>query len=169
MRLLLFIFFCILTGISFSQDIFEACRKGDTTEILIMIEINPDTVNVSNEGGFTPLILASYRNQIQVVELLLNYKVKINSASGEGTALMGACFKGNLEIVHLLLEHGADVNIPNELGTTCLMYAILGQNIDLVRILLKNGADKDVKEKSGKTAFDYANQGKSEAIRELLK
>jgi ankyrin repeat protein len=160
---------CFVIFNSLSQDIFEACRKGDVESIKLMIKLNPDTVNCRNEGGFTPLIIAGYRNQIEVVKLLLKHKADINALSGEGTVLMGTCYKGNLDLAKLLLKHGADVNSPNELGTTPLMYAILGQNIDLIKLLLDNGAKKDVVERSGKTANDYATQSDNQEIIELLK
>ncbi len=160
---------CFAIFNSLSQDIFEACRKGDTESIKLMIKLNPDTVNCRNEGGFTPLIIAGYRNQMEAVKLLLKHKADINAKSGEGTVLMGTCYKGNLDLAKLLLKHGADVNSPNELGTTPLMYAILGKNIELIALLLDNGAKKDVAERSGKTANDYATQSGNQEIIELLK
>lgn len=153
---------------SSSQGIFDACRKGDTGAIKAMIKVNPDTVNCRNESGFTPLIIAGYRGQLEVVELLLKHKADINAKSGEGTVLMGACFKGNVELAALLIQHNADVNSANELGTTPLMYAILGQNIELIKLLLDNGALKDVKERSGKTALDYAIQSENKEIIQLI-
>jgi ankyrin repeat protein len=151
-----------------SQGIFDACRKGDTNAINTMIKVNPDTVNCRNESGFTPLIVAGYRGQLEVVKLLLKHKADVNAKSGEGTVLMGACFKGNVELVKLLIQHDADVNSVNDLGTTPLMYAILGQNIALIKLLLDNGAQKDVKERSGKTAYDYAIQSGNKEIIQLI-
>jgi ankyrin repeat protein len=160
---------CILISFhSSAQGIFDACRKGDTSAIKAMIKVNPDTVNCRNEGGFTPLIIAGYRGQIEVVKLLLTHKADVNAKSGEGTVLMGACFKGNVELAALLIQHNADVNSANELGTTPLMYAILGQKIELIKLLLENGAMKDGKERSGKTALDYAVQSGNKEIIGLI-
>jgi ankyrin repeat protein len=163
------VFKCVLISMNTSaQGIFDACRKGDTGAIKTMINANPDTVNCKNEGGFTPLIIAGYRGQMEVVKLLLKHKADVNAKSGEGTVLMGACFKGNIELAALLIEYEADVNSTNDLGTTPLMYAILGQNIELIKLLLDNGALKDMKERSGKTALDYAIQSGNKEISELV-
>jgi len=160
---------CVLLAFqSAAQGIFDACRKGDTSAIIAMIKVNPDTVNCRNEGGFTPLIIAGYKGQIEVVKLLLKHNADVNAKSGEGTVLMGACFKGNVELATLLIKHHADVNSANDLGTTPLMYAILGQKIELIKLLLDNGAVKDVKERSGKTALDYAIQSGNKEIIELV-
>jgi hypothetical protein len=160
---------CMLLSFhSSAQGIFDACRKGDTSAIKVMIKVNPDTVNCRNEGGFTPLIIAGYRGQMHVVKLLLKHKADVNAASGEGTVLMGACFKGNVELAALLIANRADVNGANDLGTTPLMYAILSQKIELIKLLLDSGALKDVKERSGKTALDYAVQSGNKEIIGLI-
>jgi len=160
---------CVIISFhSSAQGIFDACRKGDTGAIKTMIKVNPDTVNCRNESGFTPLIIAGYRGQLEVVELLLKHKADVNAKSGEGTVLMGACFKGNVELAALLIKHHADVNSANDLGTTPLMYAILGQKVELIKLLLDNGALKDVKERSGKTALDYAVQSGNKEIIQLF-
>jgi ankyrin repeat protein len=160
---------CCISMISSSQNIFDACRKGDTTALKSMIAENPDTVNCRNEGGFTPLIIAGYRNQIGVVKLLLENNADVNAKSGEGTVLIGACFKGNIALVKLLLTHGADVNATNELGSTSLMYSIMGQNIELIKILIENGANKEMKDGSGKSCHDYAVQTGNKEIIALFK
>jgi ankyrin repeat protein len=168
------LFFSVLVSsvlISFNaspQGIFDACRNGDTSAIKAMIKVNPDTVNCRNEGGFTPLIIAGYRGQMEVVKLLLKHKADINAKSGEGTVLMGACFKGNVELAALLIKYKADVNSVNDLETTPLMYAILSQKVELIKLLLENGALKDVKERSGKTALDYAIQSGNKEIIKLV-
>ena len=161
---------CVLISFhSSAQGVFDACRNGDTSAIKAMIKVNPDTINCKNEGGFTPLIIAGYRGQMEVVKLLLKHKADINAKSGKGTVLMGACFKGNVELATLLVKYKADVNSVNDLETTPLMYAILSQKIELIKLLLENGALKDVKERSGKTALDYAIQSGNKEIIQLIK
>ena len=171
MRLALFVslFYSSFNIVCFGQDIFDVCRKGDVETLKHLISIDPSIVNSRNESGFTPLIVAGYRNQLGIVKLLLDNKADINTISGEGSVLMGTCYKGNLEMAKFLIERGADVNTENELGTTPLMYAILSENIELIKLLLSHGASKDVKERSGKSAIDYAGQSGNNQIIELLK
>ena len=151
-----------------AQDIFEASRKGDITRIEQLTKINRDTVNAHDANGFTPLIIAGYRGQKDVVTYLLQAGADINASSPEGTVLLGVCYKGNTEVAKLLLDHKADVNARNQQGTTALMFAVHSDNSDLVKLLLKAGAKKDVEDKSGKTALDYAKMIHSSEIISLL-
>jgi len=153
---------------SFGQDVFEAARKGNISRMETLLKLNPDTLSSHNENGFTPLIIAVYRNQAKVTEYLLLHKVNVNTSSPEGPALLGASYKGNIELAELLLQYGADVNICNETGTSALMYAALSNNLALAKLLLKNGAKKNLVEKSGKTALDYAKIRESPEMISLL-
>jgi ankyrin repeat protein len=151
-----------------AQDVFDAARNGDLKRLEELTKLKPDTVNSRSSHGFTPLIIAGYRNQIKAVEFLLDHKADINASSPEGPVVLGACYKGNLELTEILIQHNADVNTQNEQGTSALMYAALSNNIDLVKLLLKDGAKKDLTEKSGKTALDYAKINGSKEIIDLL-
>lgn len=140
----------------FGQNIYDATRSGDIAKIEYLMSIDPDTIKKPNENGFTPLVIAAYRNQLKAAEYLLQHHVDINYESPEGTALIGACYKGNLEMASLLITYKADVNLRNEQGTTALIFAVQSNNVELVKLLLGAGAKKDMKEKSGKKAVDYA-------------
>lgn len=151
-----------------AQNIFEASRNGDVSRIKQLMAVNPDTINKPNENGFSPLIIACYRNQKEVVEFLLNQNVNVNFNSPEGTALIGTCYKGNLEIAALLLNNKANVNAQNENGTTALIFAVQANHLQLVTLLLSKNAAKESKEKSGRTALDYARENQNKDIIDLL-
>lgn len=163
---LLFLF--VLCGQLYSQDIFEAARKGNIARMEALIAIKPDTINSRNENGFTPLIIAGYRNQIKAVEFLLDHKVDINATSPEGPVILGACFHGNFELTDLLIKRSANVNVQNDLGTTPLIFAVISKNKALVELLLKNKADKDLKEASGRNALFYAQMYEEKDMIALL-
>lgn len=151
-----------------AQNVFEAARSGDVARIEFLMTLNPDTISTYNENGFSPLIIASYRNQVKVVEFLLSKGVDVNADSPEGTALIGSCYKGNIEIAKLLLEHKATINAQNEQGTTPLIFAVQGNNVSLVSLLVTSGANKEMKEKSGRTAMDYAKEKQNQEILDIL-
>jgi ankyrin repeat protein len=151
-----------------AQNIFEAARSGDVSRIEFLISIKPDTIHKINENGFTPLIIACYRDQKKVVELLLNKGVDVNYNSPEGSALIGTCYKGNTEIANMLLGYKANMDAQNEQGTTALIFAVQTNNLALVSLLIASGARKEMKEKSGRTAFDYARENKNQEIMDLL-
>lgn len=167
-KLYFLLLFLLISSKYFSQDIFEAARNGDIQRTITLIKINPDTIHSKNANGFTPLIIAGYRNQIKLVEFLLEHNVDINASSQEGAVILGACYKGNLELAKLLIKYKADVNACNQMGTSALMYAALSNNIVLVKLLLKHGAKKELVEKSGKTALSYAKMHDSGELIALL-
>lgn len=160
------IMFCSAQALA--QDIFQAARTGNVSRIEQLYTIDPDTINVRNENGFTPLILAGYYNQLSAVEFLLTKHVDINATSPEGPVILGACYKGYFELTQLLIKYKANVNAQNQQGTSALMFATISANIELVNLLLSNGADKNLMEKSGRTALSYAQMFNSEDLIKLL-
>ncbi len=167
MKNVLFSFILVLSFSRFSlfgQNIYDATRSGDIAKIESLMSLNPDTIKKPNENGFTPLVIAAYRNQMSAAEFFLRHGVDVNYESPEGTALIGACYKGNLEMASLLITYKADVNSQNEQGTTALIFAVQSNNVALVKLILEAGAKKDMKEKSGKKAIDYAITSNNAAI-----
>lgn len=137
------LFFGLLLFLNFSveaQDIFDAARKGDIERMRSLAAISPDTLNAKNEHGFTPLVLAAYRNQPDAVEFLIKSGIDVTVDTPEGSALMGACFTGNMEIAEQLIKAGAFLNEQNANGETPLHFAVMSGNQDLIWYLLEMGA-----------------------------
>ena len=141
-----------------AQDLFDAARKGDLKVIKEFYEKDANSINSTNAQEYTPLILATYYNQLEVVKYLIQKKVKLNGEKGSSTALQAASYKGFKEIAQALLEYGADPNIEDANGTTPLIYATQFKHIEIVKLLLKNGADKNYTDPSGNSAVDYAQK-----------
>lgn len=51
---------------------------------------------------------------------------------------------------------GADVNLQNDLGMSCLHWAVQVQSFELVQLLIENGIDVTLRNKENKTALDIA-------------
>lgn len=154
-----------ITSLSFSQNnVFDIARKGTVKELKEISKENPDVLIQTNESGFTPLILAVYRGNREVVEFLIAEKAGIDFLSPMGTALSAACFKGDLSLVTLLLENEANPNIADQNGTTPLIYAVMAKNEELVDVLLKYKATKTNVDKNNMSAMDYARMSKNQEI-----
>jgi hypothetical protein len=76
-------------------------------------------------------------------------------ASGN-TALMGVCFKGFEEVAKILITAGANVNVRNAMGASCLIFAITFNRENIAKLLIEKGADQSVKDGGGNTALDHA-------------
>lgn len=170
MRIHLFLLVVLgLSRVSFSQtNIFEASKTGDIERILELISAQKDTINSIDENGFSPLILAAYRNQSTCVELLLSKGANVNYCSPEGTALHAVCYKGNVEMARLLLKNNQSINALSSRGTSCLVYAVQSGKIELVQLLLDKGADKNIADEYSRLPLDYAKQAKNQQLIELL-
>lgn len=164
----LLLFMVAISFCGHSQNVYDAAREGDTIALLKCYQLNADTINSSNDHGFTPLILATYRNQVECVKWLINKGANVNLSSPEGIALHGACFKGNTDIARILIDAGSNVNTIGARGSTALIYAVWTDNIALVKLLLEHGSNKDHIDESGTSARGYALRSKNEELISLF-
>ena len=68
--------------------------------------------------------MAVWKGHLDVVVVLIEKKVNINSRNAHGnTALQRAAVNGHEALIHVLLHHGADANISNDKGDTALHMA----------------------------------------------
>lgn len=162
----------VFTFSSFAQGektVFDIARTGTVEQITSLFKQNPKIVNATNDAGYSPLILASYRGNTHVAEFLINNGADVNANSSMGSPLMAAVVKGNIEMVKLLLEKKAGVNAADANGVTALIYAVQFRNAEILKILLDHKADKAHLDKEGKTAFEHAVFAGNESIINLLK
>jgi len=147
----------LLVSQSNAQSIFDHARSGDTSAFEQMLREHPEKAFLTNDQGYTPLILASYYNHIEAVQYLLEIsKVDVNITSNMGSALMASVVKNHVELTLLLLSHGADPNLVDANGTSALHYATMFQHKELVHALIQADADPNLKDLTGKSALNYA-------------
>jgi ankyrin repeat protein len=165
----LFLSFGFVSAQEKAKSIFDIARTGTVTEVKELMKQNPDIINQTNDQGFSPLILACYRGNVEVAKFLMDNVKDINYGSVQGSALTASVFKSNKELTQKLLANGANANLADSNGVTPLIYAVQLQDKDLVKILLEYKANKDLADKQGKTAFEYAIFSKNHEIINLLK
>ena len=106
------------------DQFFAFIRNGDLQQVQNSLATSPQLLNAANDRGFTPLIMATYLDQINIVKELLEKGADVNRQDAAGnTALMGVCFKGNAEIADLLIQGGATINLQNANQSTALIFA----------------------------------------------
>ena len=164
--------FLVFLQSGFSQqalDVFDIARRGTLDQAKEAVKKNPKAFQVTNDEGYSPLILACYRANNEVAKYLVETGSDINGNSAMGTPLMAAVVKGNAEMAKYLLDHKANPNISDANGTTALIYASMFKNAEIIKTLLAHKADKSKTDKQGKTAFEYAAFSGNETIINLLK
>ncbi|KAF5795723.1 putative NAD(+) ADP-ribosyltransferase [Helianthus annuus] len=149
-----------------SEDIHAAARAGDLVAVQTIITSNPLSVNSRDKHSRTPLHLAAWAGQTQVVNLLCKNKADIGAAAMDDMgAIHFAAQKGHLEVIRTLISSGVSVKSANRKGMTPLHYAVQGSYTDLIKYLVKKGANINTKNKAGKSSLDLAT---TEEIRSLL-
>ena len=136
-------------------DIFELARRGSVQEVQAVVKETPGVLNAKDQRGSTPLILACYYNNIEVVSYLIPKVDDINGSTKDGSPLMAAAVKGYNSIAQLLLNAGANPMIEDMNKTTALHYAAMFKNHELAQLLLDAGADPNHKNNVGQSPMDY--------------
>jgi ankyrin repeat protein len=102
----------------------------------------PSNLNISNNGGWTPLHHAAYyQDDPAFVTLLISSKANINAVTkvGKTPAMMAALCK-RARALHVLIEHHANLNVTDKNGWNALKLAILNSPADAVCVGLLVGA-----------------------------
>lgn len=165
----LFLSFGFVSAQEKAKSIFDIARTGTVTEVKELMKKNPDIINQTNDQGFSPLILACYRGNVEVAKFLMDNVKDINYKSQEGTALAGLSVKYNKDLVEYILKKNANPNLADATGSTPLFWAVKFGNKELTELLLKYKADKTIKDSQGMTPFEYALQTNNKEIINLLK
>ncbi|KAM1257719.1 hypothetical protein ACFX13_038133 [Malus domestica] len=149
-----------------SENVHAAARSGNLPSLQSILASNPLAVNSRDKHSRTPLHLAAWSGQTEVVNFLCSHKADVGAAAMDDMgAIHFAAQKGHLEVVRTLLSSGASVKASTRKGLTPLHYAVQGSHVELIKYLVKKGANLSAKTKAGKTPLDLAN---SDDVRSCL-
>jgi len=156
-------------GRDYDSALHHAIREGAVDAALELIRFGAP-VAAENAKRVTPLILASQRGLLPVVQSLLGRGANPLSISATGsTALLQASHFGHCNIVVLLLEHGAMIEMANFKNTTPLMRASQEGHTSVVELLLARGARVNRRNNEHMSALMLASQrGHANVVRLLL-
>ena len=99
--------------------------------------------NNQDQDGNTLLMYSCINNYKNMVELLLNNNVNLESENtncNNRTALLLAYHHNNMELVQLLLNNGANINANSTRYGTLLQYACENNKFDDVKFFVQHGA-----------------------------
>ncbi len=129
--------------------------QSEAPKSAMLLAQSPQTsVNVQNQLGETPLMLAAINNQLDLAKVLIARGADVNR---EGwTPLHYAAAKGHREMMRLLLENDAYLDSESANGTTPLMMAAFSNSPLAVKLLLEEGADPTLVNHANASALDIA-------------
>lgn len=137
----------------------EAASLGELDATRKLIENQPELINSFSPDGFTPLGLACFFGQLEVVKFLLENGANPNLTSNNSfqvAPIHSACAISHFEIAAILIAHGADVNAKQAQGYTPLHSAAHNGKTELVKLLVDNNANTNAKTDSGQTPLEMA-------------
>ena len=152
-----------------NKELHYAARRGTYRWAKDSIKAGAD-VNTRNQDGQTPLIVATLREHIPIMEILVDKGADLNcwDANYE-TALHYAVRRSSRDTMEVLIEAGADVNAPNKYGQTPLMLAVFSENLENIEMLINYGAELDLYYGfNSETALNYAAKQMSGETLQLL-
>lgn len=146
----------------------KAIVNGHDECAKLLINAGAD-VNTVSAGGDTPLVCAAEKNNVTIVELLLEKGADINKTAREYTALMAAAQKNHDECVSLLIEKKADIASVSGIGRSAIHLAAMEGATACAELLLQAQADINGKDNNGDSPLHLAVQkGHIDLIRLLL-
>ena len=147
----------------------------DVIRIVQLLEERGADVNTPTKGHVIPLHIASRRQCLELVRVLLNLGANVNAEADDGRtslhfALLGSLISEDgihvvqseggvgvvqsndcIGVVQLLLDRGANVNAPEKYHVTPLHIASKNQSLELVRVLLNHGANVNAEDSYHRT------------------
>ena len=117
------------------------------------------------------LALAAWRDDLELIDVLLAHGADINSRGDDGKSVIGDALWGSKpETIQHLLDKGVDPNLLDDHGLTGLMYATNYKfALDVLPAFLNHGAKVDAKDNKGRTALMWAaSHGNEQIVRFLL-
>ena len=137
----------------------------------LLIENEVD-VNMKNNIGMTPLLLAVKNNNLSFTRLLLEFganpNVKNDAKVGESSPMTIASENNYYEVASVLLDFGGNPNERDYLGYACLHLAARNGFLSLVILLLSRGADPQIRDGYGNTASYLAKMSCHYDLLEIL-
>ncbi|XP_066481517.1 ankyrin repeat and SAM domain-containing protein 6 [Tiliqua scincoides] len=148
-------------------DVFHALKMGNFQLVKEITDEDAAQVNVFNDDGASPLMIAAVTGQLSLVQLLVSRNAAIDKQDNVHgwTALMQATYHGNKEVVKYLLHQGADVNLRAKNGYTAfdLIMLLNDPDAELVRLLASAcmQIDKEKSKQNSKTTAPFSRNKQS--------
>lgn len=142
-------------------SVHKAASTGNLDELKYLESKGASLVQADAEQS-TPLHLAAYRGNKEVVEYLLNRPGMLKDPVDKRgyTPVMLAAAAGHAEVLQSLIDGGCSVTLAAADGSTALHKAAAQGNLACVEELLKAGADPKATDMTGKTPADLAAKKK---------
>jgi Ankyrin repeats (3 copies)/SAM domain (Sterile alpha motif)/Ankyrin repeat len=158
------------------EEIFAACRIGDTSLIKNFLNEYPEDINLCDKKlGWTLLHMTIMCGHMLASQLLLQLGADPNAQNYHGkTPLLVAVDEDQAKLAKLLLRNNSNPNITEKSnfyadGEAAIHLSVIKNNEKIVNLLLKFNADCNLQNSvTGKTPLHYAIESKNVKILKIL-
>ncbi|XP_078079030.1 fibronectin type 3 and ankyrin repeat domains protein 1 [Mustelus asterias] len=127
------------------KHLHHAIMKNDVEEVCRILQSGNVKVDILDELGFPPLMVAAQKGYQRMVEILITFGADVNKKNGSGKdSLMLACFAGHLDVVKCLRRFGATWESRDNGGSSALHWAADGEHLSVIEWMIKDGCKVDI-------------------------
>lgn len=131
--------------------------------------VKDDKLGLKSKKFLVKALLSILNPRRDILDHMLDKDLISNFRNEQGESILHLAIReGDEFLVQLLINNGANINNPDNNGTTPLMYAIYLNYTNMVIALLDHGAKIELKDKDGSTALHYASDRNRKDLVELL-
>ncbi|AOP35393.1 hypothetical protein A0128_17025 [Leptospira tipperaryensis] len=130
-----------------------AVKYQNEEVVKVLLEFIADPNRTDEVTGLTPLIHSILEDSSpEMMSILISFGADLNQKDTNGMSPLHHCVnEGKLIPFQILLEKGADPNVQDFDGVTCMNLAKSSHGMsEFAELLLKHGADPMIKDKHGK-------------------
>ena len=143
-----------------------ACQWGVVSIVRHLVTDEGCNINIQSESKNTPLHIACYRQSLDIVRLLLEWRCSTNITNEKGETVQAiplneggdcllhiVCQWGDVGIFsYLITQQEGDLNIQDASGNTPLHIACYKKSLGIVRLLLDRRCITNISNNVGETA-----------------
>ena len=131
----------------YGDPLLNAAYNGDVERVIRILDAGTGPNHSDSTGFHTPLTLAAYKHNTDVISLLITRGADVNLQNGMGnTPLHIATYSRQYDCAKILLESGADQSITNSDGRTPTFNAVAQGPTTMVELLLSYPIDLSVRD-----------------------
>ncbi|KAJ5108028.1 Mg2+ transporter protein CorA-like/Zinc transport protein ZntB [Penicillium angulare] len=145
----------------FENNILHTAAGGGNLDIVrVILEQKSEFLELLNDDGNTPLLVAVNSNELEVADFLLSQGAHIDLKGENGEKLFrAAAGYGHLGIVQKLLNDRHELlELPSENDETPLLIAAKQRRLEVVKLLCRHRADVNTQDAWGETPLSRAIQ-----------